>query len=119
MLRCWDRSDRLSAISALTSSPRRQRHGLYFTLLPDHANVRAPDAVAFLRHLRCHLRRPLVVVWDRAPIHDRAAVVQRYLAAHLAIETVPLPAYAPELNSDERVWGQVSSLVGRLRPPRD
>ncbi len=35
-----------------------------------------------------------------------------YRAAQPAIETVPLPAYAPELNPDERVWGHVT--YGRL-----
>ncbi|HEX7126584.1 MAG TPA: transposase [Thermodesulfobacteriota bacterium] len=30
-----------------------------------------------------------------------------YVATQPAIETVSLPAYAPELNPDERVWGHV------------
>ncbi len=109
---CWDRRDRLSAISAVTLSPRQRRPGFYFTVLSDDRNVRGPDVVIFLRQLRRHVRRPLRVVWDRAQVHDRAAVVRAYLATQPAIETVPLPAYAPELNPDERVWGHVK--YGRL-----
>ncbi len=109
---CWDRRDRLSAISAVTLSPRQRRPGLYVTVLPDNRNVRGPDVVAFLRQLRRHVRRPLRVVWDRAPVHDRAAVVRDYVATQPGIETVSLPAYAPELNPDERVWGHVK--YGRL-----
>lgn len=110
VVQAWDRRDRLSAISAVTRSPRRQRLGLYFEVRPTH--VRGPEVVAFLRHLHRHVRRPLIVVWDRAKIHDRAAVVRQYLATHPAIETVALPAYAPDLNPDERVWGYVK--YGRL-----
>ncbi len=96
----------------MTVSPRQQRPGLYFTVLPDNRNVRGPDVVAFLRQLRRHVQRPLLVVWDRAQGHDRAAVVRGYVATQPGIETVSLPAYAPELNPDERVWGHVK--YGRL-----
>ncbi len=61
ILDCWDRRDRLSAISGITVSPVRKRLNLYFHLLPDHRNAHAEDTVAFLEQLRRHLRRPLVV----------------------------------------------------------
>ncbi|MFQ6034567.1 MAG: IS630 family transposase, partial [Sedimentisphaerales bacterium] len=48
---CWDRRDRISAISAITISPIRKRRGLYFTLLADNENVHAEDVVSFLRQL--------------------------------------------------------------------
>jgi transposase len=41
VLDCWDRRDRVSAISAVTVSPRLGRLNLFFDLLPDNKNVKA------------------------------------------------------------------------------
>ena len=100
----WDRHDRISAISAITVSPKLHRLGLYFLLLPDDENVHAEDVVGFLRLLRRHIRAPMTIVWDRSHTHDRAKVVQAYLAEHPEIRTERFPGYAPELNPDEGVW---------------
>src|SRR5260370_34040802 len=48
ILDCWDRRDRISAISGLTVSPRSRRPNLIFDLLPDNTNITARDAVDFL-----------------------------------------------------------------------
>jgi transposase len=104
ILKTWDRHDRISAISAVTVSPKRRRLGLYFHLLPDDTNAHGEDTVAFLRRLRRHLPGPMTVLWDRANIHDRSKVVRAYLAEHPGIVTEPLPGYAPETNPDEMVW---------------
>jgi transposase len=103
VLACWDRRDRLSAISCLTFSPKRHRPGLYFRLLPPNANAHGEDVVAFLKDLHWSLPR-LTIVWDRSPIHSRSAAVKAYLAAHPDIVVEDLPAYAPDLNPDELVW---------------
>ena len=102
--RCWDRRDRISAISAITLSPVRQRLGLYFKLMPDNQNVRAENVVEFLRLLCRHLRRPMTIIWDRSNVHQRARVVRDFLRRHRRIVTAQFPAYAPELNPDEGVW---------------
>jgi len=102
--KCWDRHDRISAISAITLSPQRHSLGLYFLLLANNKNVRAEDIVEFLRLLRRQLQRPLDIVWDRIKIHDNSRHVQEYLARNRHIRTYRLPAYAPELNPDEGVW---------------
>ncbi len=102
--KCWDRRDRISAISAITLSPKRQRLGLYFQLLADNQNVRAPQVLEFLRLLRRQLRRPLTIIWDRSNVH-RAKIVSEFLAKNPRIVTKHFPAYAPELNPDEGVWG--------------
>jgi transposase len=104
ILRSWGRHDRISALSAVTISPKRRHLGLYFRLLPDDANAHAEDIVAFLSQLRQHLRRPMTILWDRANIHDRSRGVRAYLAGHPEVHTEPLPAYAPETNPDENVW---------------
>ena len=102
---CWDRRDRISAISALTVSPKRERRGLYFHLLPDDENVHATDVVHFLQDLRQHIRKPLIIIWDRGNVHDKSKAVQKYLEKHPEIVTEKFPSYAPELNPDEQVWG--------------
>ncbi len=112
MLRVPVGRDKISAISAITLSPKRRRLGLYFQLLPDNENVHAPDTVRFLRHLRRHLPRPLTIVWDRSNIHDRSRAVRDYLAKHPEIVTEKFPGYAPELNPDEGVWSHTK--YGRL-----
>ena len=101
---CWDRRDRISAISAITVSPKRKRLNLYLNLLPDNENVHAEDVVDFLRCLRRHLPGPFTVVWDRSNTHDRSRMVRDYLAKHPEIRTEKFPGYAPELNPDEQVW---------------
>jgi transposase len=75
----------------------------YFRLYP--GTIRAPQVIDFLRHLLRHLHGKLLVVWDGLPAH-RARLVSEFIAAQhgrLAVEW--LPAYAPELNPVEYIWG--------------
>jgi transposase len=112
VLDCWDRRDRISAISSVTVSPQRQHLNLYFDLLPDNATVHAEDVVAYLRQLRAQLGGPITVLWDGSKVHSKSRLVREYLAAHPEIVAKTLPAYAPELNPDELVWAW--SKYGRL-----
>jgi transposase len=111
-LDCWDRRDRVSAISALTVSPRLGRLNLFFDLLPDNKNAKAENVVDFLRELKRHLPAGFTVIWDGSRIHSRSKVVKAFLAAHRDIVAETLPPYSPELNPDEFVWGW--SKYGRL-----
>ena len=112
ILSCWDRRDRLSAISCITLSPIQCRPNIYFTLLPDNTNATAADIVAFLRDLKRELGGPFTVIWDGSKIHSRSRLVKAYLAEHPEIVAETLPSYAPELNPDEGVWGWTK--YGRL-----
>jgi transposase len=112
ILDAWDRRDRISAISSISVSPRQRRLNLHFDLLPDNANVRAEDVVAYLRRLKAQIGGPLTVLWDGSNIHGRSKVVRAFLAEHPEIQAEPLPAYAPELNPDELVWAWTK--YGRL-----
>ena len=61
--------------------------------------------IDFLGHLLRHLPGKLLVVWDGLPQH-RARLVTEFIRAQrgrLAVER--LPAYAPELNPVEYIWG--------------
>jgi transposase len=112
LLPCWDRRDRLSAISCITLSPQRSRLNFYFTLLPDNTNVKAKDTVAFLRQLKSELGGPFTVIWDGSNVHSRSRLVKAYLAKHPEIAAETLPGYAPEANPDEGVWSWTK--YGRL-----
>jgi len=99
----WDRRDRITTIAAVTRAPWALRLGLYYELL-DH-NARTDDFIRFVREVHGHLRRPVILVWDRLPAHRSAA--RRLLedgAAWLQVEW--LPPYAPDLDPVEDVWNQ-------------
>jgi transposase len=112
LLTCWDRRDRLSAISCITVSPKARRLNLYFEILPENTNVNGGDIVRYLRQLKAQLGAPFTVIWDGSKIHSRSGLVRSYLAEHPEIQAETLPGYAPELNPDEGVWGW--SKYGRL-----
>lgn len=101
ILRCWQRHDRLSVISALTVSPTRRRLGLYFDIF-DH-NIVTDDFVEFVARLLRRVNRPITLVLDRWQVH-RSGVkrLQDRFGRRVHIEW--LPAYAPELNPTEQVW---------------
>jgi transposase len=116
ILDCWDRRDRIAAISGITLSPRLGRPGLYFELLPVNATVHGEEVVAFLEQLRRQLRGPFTVIWDRSKIHSRSKVVKAWLAKHTEVMVEDFPGYAPTLNPDEWVWswtkyGRLSNLA--------
>src|SRR5262249_8951573 len=67
VLGCWDRRDKISAISCITLSPKWHLPGLCFELLPDKENVHGEEVVAFLKQLKRSLRR-FPVIWDRSKI---------------------------------------------------
>jgi transposase-like protein len=103
----------LSVISAVTLSPTRRQIGLPFQIHEE--NIRTASAVAFVKQLRRQLGRPLIVVWDRWPVH-RAAAKQIERSRTKSIEFEWLPAYAPELNPVEPRWshtkfGQLANFV--------
>lgn len=61
--------------------------------------------VGFLRHLLCHVKGKILLIWDGCPIH-RSKEVKKFLSQenHGRIHIERLPAYSPELNPDEGVW---------------
>jgi transposase len=96
----WDRHDRLSAISALSVSPRRHRLGLHFHL--QRRNVHAEDLAPFLCKLHRQLARRIILVWDRSRPHRKAATTLLAKFRWLRVEW--LPAYAPDLDPCEECW---------------
>ena len=87
----------LSAIAGLTLRD-------FFFQLHEGA-IKSPQVVAFLQALHRQVPGKIILLWDGAPIH-RSREVTKYLetqAAWLHVER--LPAYAPELNPVEYLWG--------------
>lgn len=105
--------DRISAISALAVSPKRRRLALYLHLRT--RNLTGLDVRAFLKHLLRHLRGPVVLLWDRGPIHRRSEVTQ-WIRRHPRLHVEPFPAYAPELNPAEYVWNQADRALANSAP---
>lgn len=79
----------------------------YFQIHP--GSIKSPQVILFLQHLLRHIPGKILVLWDGAPIH-RSGLVQNFVASsqgRIALER--LPAYAPELNPVEYMWGHLKS----------
>lgn len=88
---------KLSAAAGVT------RRGFYFRLYS--GSIKTPQLLHFLRHLGRQIRGKILLVWDRLGVH-RSRAVREWLAAPGARWVVEeLPAYAPELNPVEYLWG--------------
>ena len=105
---------KISAISAVTVSPQRKRCGLTARFYA-HRDIRAKQVGQFLQHLGRHLRGPIVLLWDRSPIH-RAKLIQRFLDSCPRIQPFHFPGYAPELNPDEFVWAHLKRSLANSVP---
>lgn len=78
-------------------------YNFYFRLYP--GTIRSPQVIDFLEHLLRHLPGKLMVIWDGLPSH-RSRKVHAFVdqqEGRLVLEF--LPAYAPELNPVEYLWG--------------
>jgi len=74
-------------------------------------NSNADTSVAFLRQLRAAYPAPLIVIWDNGPAHG-GDPIRSYLATPgLHLRLVRLPAYSPDFNGDEAIWGWVREEV--------
>lgn len=86
----------LSAVAGLTITT------FFFRLYA--GSVKSPQVIDFLQGLVRHIRRPMLVVWDRLPAH-RSRLVREYIdSLEGKVATAHLPAYAPELNPVEYIW---------------
>ena len=75
----------------------------YFRLYP--GSIRSPQVVQFLSHLMRHIPKDMLVIWDGLRAH-RSRLVSDFVAQQNGrIELEYLPAYAPELNPVEYLWG--------------
>jgi putative transposase len=118
IIRSNDKHDRISALAALTVSPKRQHLVLYIRFRP--CNFQAIDVADFLRALLRHLRGPIVLLWDRGSIH-RGPAIDAVCQAHPRLHLEEFLAYAPELNPMEQLWNDFKGHTANslLRDRRD
>lgn len=87
----------LSAMAGVTF------YRFYFRLF-DGA-IKAPQVVEFLKHLQQHIDKPLLVIWDGLQAHRSRLVREHVESTDGHLQLARLPAYAPELNPVEFLWG--------------
>lgn len=80
-------------------------HRFYFRLFP--GAIKAPQMVEFLKALKRQIRRKLLIIWDGLPVHKSRVVRQYVESLNGAIQLEVMPAYAPELNPVEYIWGHL------------
>ena len=72
-------------------------------------SIKGPQVVAFIRHLQRYIKQRILIIWDGAAIH-RSRLVADYLASTKGkVRAERLPAYAPDLNPVEYMWGHLKS----------
>lgn len=81
-------------------------------------SVDAEEVLRFLKEIKRHLQqRKLMLFMDGLPAH-RAKVVQTYVQSQRSwLRVIRLPAYAPELNPIEYLWGMMKkTYLANLTP---
>ena len=93
---------KISAIAAVSLSPRRQRLGLHYDI---HRNTAIDNygVANFLRQLLRCLPGRVIVLWDQGRIHQGPGIRQ-VQADHPRLQLASFPTYAPDLNPVEYLW---------------
>lgn len=89
-----------------------------FLLRSITGTVDAKEVIRFLQDIKRHLRgKKLLLFMDGLPAH-RAKIVQRYIQSQKSwLRVIRLPAYAPELNPIEYLWGMMKkTYLANLTP---
>ncbi len=108
-----EHNDRLNLIGGLCLTPGGRKLKLYVRSYWD--TVAGEEIIEFLKYLLKHVRGPIVLLWDRHPIHKRKAV-KVFLARHPRLMVEWFPVAAPELNPTEGVWAQISEYTASTVP---
>lgn len=95
------RRDKISVISGVSISPKRQHLGLFYQLYFN--NIGHEEVCVFLRDLLRHLRGPVIAILDNSTTHHGEPLVELQ-RRHRRLRIEHFPSYAPELNPDEGVW---------------
>jgi len=91
--------DKLSVIGGISLK------SIYFQIHEE--SIKSKQVIEFLDHLQRYIKGKVLVIWDGLPAH-RSKIVAEYLKSTKGRVWVErLPAYAPELNPIEYLWGNV------------
>lgn len=70
-------------------------------------SIRSERVIAALRHLRRHTRGKVILLWDGLSAHT-SKVTREYISRQRDwLQVERLPAYAPDLNPVEMIWGNL------------
>jgi putative transposase len=108
-----EHNERLNLIGGLCVTPAQRKIKLH--LQSHRKSISGDQVVEFLKHLLCHIQGPIVLVWDKHPIHRRCKV-KDFLVCHPRIHVYEFPTSAPELNPTEFVWTQLSESTAGTAP---
>ena len=107
---------RLSVAAALAFRWDGRRTRLYFQTRP--GTYTTATLLPFLRALKRHFRgQRIILLWDGLGAHTSRRM-RAYVAGQRAWLTIErLPAYAPELNPVEPLWGNVKTRGSPITAP--
>lgn len=104
-----------------STSPRYGEKASYYSavcvetgqveMMPITTTSTAETSTAFLRQLKAAHPEPLIIIWDNGPAHQGDALRTYLSTPDLQLRLVRLPAYSPDFNADEAVWGWVRAEV--------
>jgi putative transposase len=104
-----------------STSPRYGEKASYYSaicletgeveVMPLEGTSSAATSAAFLQHLRARQDGPLVVIWDNASVHGGAPLRDFLRTPTLRLRVIRLPAYSPDFNADEHIWGWMREEV--------
>jgi transposase len=77
----------------------------YFRLFS--GSIKGPQIIEFLKALKAQIKRKLLIIWDGLKVHKSRLVRDFIESLNGQIEVEFLPAYAPELNPVEYIWGHL------------
>jgi len=112
---------KISAIGTLEVSPRPDRKGQRRVRQSFRLYSQDIDGAALAEYLRALLRRVpgrIMLVWDGLAVH-RSPPVRKLLTRFPRLSVHRLPAYAPELNPVEPMWGNGKHVKLRGVAPID
>ena len=103
--------DKLSVIGGISLK------SIYFQVHEE--SIKSDQVIGFLEHLQRYVRGKLLVVWDGLPAHRSRKVAEYLGSTEGRIWVERLPAYAPELNPIEYLWGNVKGVDLANFSPKD
>ena len=103
--------DKLSVIGGISLK------SIYFQIHEE--SIKSDEVIGFLDHLQRYIGGKLLVIWDGLPAHRSKAVAEYLATTKGRVWVERLPAYAPELNPIEYLWGNVKGTDLANFSPKD
>lgn len=103
--------DKLSVIGGISLK------SIYFQVHEE--SIKSEQVIAFLTHLQRYVDGNLLIIWDGLPAHRSKKVAEYLRTTEGRVWVERLPAYAPELNPIEYLWGNVKGSDLANFAPKD